>query len=55
MACMEHKCTRHGCTYHDFNNETVKVCPLCGSKVISYFDEYPDDSLDYKGDVTWAE
>lgn len=46
MACMEHQCTNHKCDYFEMNNETVKVCPKCGSKVISFFDEegdhYPD-------------
>lgn len=39
MACMENVCTNHACGWGDFSNETIKVCPQCGSRVINFWDE----------------
>lgn len=40
MACMEHRCTQ--CDWFEMDNESHKICPKCGAKVISYFDEQND-------------
>lgn len=43
MSCMENVCQKWKCPYQQFSNETIKICPLCGGKVLNFFDEYPED------------
>lgn len=40
MSCMEHRCTK--CDWFALDNKSHKVCPVCGEKVLSYFDEEGD-------------
>lgn len=37
MACIELFCSR--CNWQEFTNKVIKVCPLCHTKVKSFFDE----------------
>lgn len=39
MACMENICEKSKCSFQQFSNETIKICPLCGGKVLNFFDE----------------
>lgn len=39
MACRENVCSNHACGWGQFSNETIKVCPQCGSKVLNFSDE----------------
>lgn len=39
MACMENVCENHVCSFQQFSNEVIKVCPRCGGKVLNFFDE----------------
>lgn len=50
MACLENICQRHGCTFYQFSNEVIKMCPLCGDRVLNFFDEYPEDFESPRGD-----
>ena len=40
MACMEHICFK--CNWWFMDNTTRKLCPKCGTKIRSYFDEEAD-------------
>lgn len=42
MACMENVCTNSRCGWGQFSNEMPKTCPLCGGKVINFWDEQID-------------
>lgn len=37
MACNESVCRT--CSFHEFNNATIRICPLCGDKVLNFTDE----------------
>lgn len=50
MACMENVCDNSKCVFHQFSNETIKVCPLCGGKVLNFFDENPYENESPRGD-----
>lgn len=50
MACLENVCTRHSCGWGQFSNEVIKVCPRCGDRVISFFDEDPYENESPSGD-----
>ena len=43
MACMENYCTRFDCSFGQFSNEVIKVCPKCGDRVLNFFDEFPPE------------
>lgn len=42
MACNESICRNSKCSFQEFNNMTIKICPLCGDKVMNFFDEELD-------------
>jgi len=42
MSCMENVCRNHSCSFQQFSNETIKMCPLYGDKVLNFFDEELD-------------
>lgn len=42
MSCMENICQRHDCTFYQFSNEVIKMCPLCGDRVLNFWDEELD-------------
>lgn len=42
MACMENVCKNRKCTFQQFSNEKIKVCPVCGGEVSNFFDEELD-------------
>lgn len=44
MACRENVCSNSNCRWSQFSNETVKLCPLCGEKVLNFSDENPYES-----------
>lgn len=50
MACMENVCSVWKCPYQQFSNDMIKVCPLCGSKVLNFFDEFPEEHESPRGD-----
>ncbi len=44
MACMEYRCTNGRCHWRAMNNDIgPEICPLCGARVISFFDEEFDE------------
>lgn len=50
MACMENVCSVWTCPYQQFSNESIKICPICGNKVLNFFDEHPEDFESPRGD-----
>jgi uncharacterized Zn finger protein (UPF0148 family) len=49
MVCLTHSCD--DCKWEDFSNDSVKLCPICGSsKVYSFIDENDDYFLDQESD-----
>jgi hypothetical protein len=44
MACMEYLCVK--CGWADFGNAVIRICPLCGGRAVTFFDESPFDELD---------
>lgn len=46
MGCTENVCTNRHCKYHQISNDRIEKCPVCGHKVLNYFDE----QLDYEHD-----
>ena len=45
MACFENICTTSKCSFQQFSNVKVKVCPLCGREVLNYFDEPIEEDI----------
>lgn len=39
MACVENICCDLDCGFHEFSNELLKECPLCGGPISNFFDE----------------
>ena len=50
MACNESVCRNSKCPFQEFNNTSIKICPLCGDKVLNFFDESPEDFESPRGD-----
>jgi hypothetical protein len=52
MSCMEHECLNNECRWYAADNNTgPSTCPLCGSPVISYYDDdYARDDYDDPND-----
>lgn len=50
MACNESICRNSKCSFQEFNNESIKICPLCGDKVMNFFDEFPEEYESPRGD-----
>ena len=48
MACVEHECLSAVCGWYGATNTTVQVCPQCGGRTLSTYDEVGDrdDSAD---------
>lgn len=62
MACLDHACTNEECEWWGCSNELVSNCPVCGSRVISFFDEHPwgnkcsdDDEEEDEWEDEWEE
>ena len=54
MASTEYLCSDVGCTFHDFSNDRITVCPICGKHVVGLSDECDDEAEvsdeEYDGD-----
>lgn len=49
MACLENICNRLECGFHQYSNQVITECPLCGDRVMNFLDE-PDDNESPIGD-----
>lgn len=50
MACMENVCEKWNCPFQQFSNTSIKICPVCGSRVWNFFDEPLEDFESPRGD-----